>query len=502
LEFNVSARLEFVPFGLQPDLNQIHPQPNSVGANRRSIEPIDVLSRKMDEICIAAVSPLEIAAALEMDGINDRSSREIYGYDDIFALAEALYCKVPFRQKSQPLPKQEKVSLVVVFRGLLYAFPGLMMAGFGLTNANSSYETGLTVTAGLVFGSIFAWAWSQGMARLGYIKLGQSAPRQAGRSLLLGLGVGTILVSVLSSSLQLGLGLFDGVMPVIAMTQTLYSLTAVVLFTLDRPNVLFYFVGPGLAIAFLRWDGVIDLQTTLICAAIWLVSLLVYTMVIAFQHGQKTKAVKVHLFTLSEWIGAVPFVLQGTFSALLLAFNALMSLYGVVTGQLPPSGYAILPLVLSMGFSELELGRYRAAMNHLLHITSDLDQFRIGAQRVFAASLGRNCLVLTVFLAISGVIGGLMLGSLSESLVIVLLEGLLLGVGFFASFILVAHNRVADAVLCTALAVLVRLWLLLVPIDLIGIVNLAQSELIAAAVFAIATLAIARMIVGRLGTLG
>lgn len=498
----MSARLEFVPFGLQPNSNQIHPQAGSVGANRRSIEPIDVLSRKMDEICIAAVSPLEIAAALEMDGINDRSAREVYGYDDIFALAEALYFRVPFRQKSQPLPKQEKASLVVVFRGLLYAFPGLMMAGFGLTNPDSSYETGLTVTAGLVFGAIFSWAWSQGMARLGYIKLGQSAPRQAGRSLLLGLGAGTVLVSILTSLLQSGLGLFDGVMPFIAMTQTLYSLAAVVLFTLDRPNVLFYFAGPGLAIAFLRWDHLINLEMTLICAGLWLVSLVVYTMIIAFGFGQKAKVVKVRLFTPSELIGAVPFILQGAFSALLLAFNALMSMYRVENGQFPPSGYAILPLVLSMGFSELELARYRAAMNHLLHITSDLDQYRIGAQRVFAASLGRYCLVLIVFLSISGATGGLLLNAFNENLGIVLLEGLLLGAGFFASFILVAHNRVADVVLCTALAVLVRLWLLLVPTDLVGSTSLAQSELMASAVFAILTLAIARVIVGRLGTLG
>jgi hypothetical protein len=498
----VSARLEFVPLGLQPDSNQMHPPMSAVGANRRSIDPVDVLGRRMDEICVAAVSPLEIAAALEMDGINDRSAREVYGHDDIFALAEALYARVPFRQKSQALPSQTKPSWVEITRGLLYAFPGLMIAGFGLTNPNSSTETTLSVTAGLVFGAIFSWAWSQGMARLGYIKRGQSAPKQAGRTLMLGLGIGTVIVSLLTSVLQPGLGLFDGVMPMIAMTQTLYSLAAVVLFTLERPNVLFYFSIPGLAIAFLRWDGVLDLQPTLILAAVWLLALIVCTSVIAFRFGQKTKAVKVPLFTLSEFIGAIPFVLQGAFSALLLAFNALISMYGVQVGQLPPSTYAILPLVLSMGFSELELGRYRSNMNHLLHVTSDLDQYRIAAQRVFGASLGRYCLVLIAFLAISGLTGSLSIGSINQDLAIVLLEGLLLGAGFFASFILVAHNRVGDVVLSTALAVLVRLWLLLVPSNLVGIVNLAQSEMIASAVFAVATLTIVKSIVGRLGTLG
>jgi hypothetical protein len=497
----VSARLEFVPLGLQPDSDQMHPPTSSAGANRRSTDPVDVLGRKMDEICVAAVSPLEIAAALEMDGINDRSAREVYGYDDIFALAEALYSRVPFRQKSQPIPVQPKPSWVEVTRGLLYAFPGLMIAGFGLTNADSSLETTQTVTAGLVFGAVFSWAWSQGMARLGYIKRGQSAPKQAGRTLMLGLGIGTVLVSVLSNILQAGLGLFDGVMPVIAMTQTLYSLAAVILFTLERPFVLFYFAIPVLAIAFVRWDGLIDLPQTLILAAIWLLALVVYTFVIAFRFGQNTKAVKVPLFTVPEVFGAIPFVLQGAFSALLLAFNTLLSMYGVQVGQLPQSSYAIVPLVLSMGFAELELGRYRGNMNHLLHVTFDLGQFRISAQRVFAASLGRYSLVLATFLIISSVVGSVVTGSINQDLIFVLLEGSLLGAGFFASFILVAHNRVADVVLSTALAILVRLWLLLIPADVVGIVNLAQSELIASAVFAIATLSIARSIVGKLGTL-
>ncbi len=497
----MSARLEFVPFGLQPDSEQMHPPVSSAGANRRSTDPIDVLGRRMDEICVAAVSPLEIAAALEMDGINDRSSREVYGQDDIFVLAEALYARVPFRQKSQVIPIQVKPSWIEVTRGLLYAFSGLMIVGFNLTNADSSHATTQTVTAGLVFGAIFSWAWSQGMARLGYIKRGQSAPKQAGRVLMLGLGIGTVLVSVLTSFLQAGLGLSDGVMPIIAVTQTLYSLAAVVLFTLERPFSLFYFAIPGLAIAFVRWDGMIDLPQTLILAAIWLLALIVYTSVIAFRFGQNTKSLNVPLFTLPEVLGAIPFVLQGAFSALLLAFNALMSLYGVVSGQLPPSSYAIIPLVLSMGFAELELGRYRGNMNHLLHVTFDLEQFRISARHVFAASLGRYSLVLVAFLIISGLAGGAVTGSINQDLSTVLLEGLLLGAGFFASFILIAHNRVADVVLSTALAILVRLWLLLIPADMIGIVNLAQSELIASAIFAIATLLIARSIVGKLGTL-
>jgi hypothetical protein len=291
------------------------------------------------------------------------------------------------------------------------------------------------------------------------------------------------------------------VMPIIAVAQTLYSLAAVILFTLERPFALFYFAIPGLAIAFMRWDGLIDLQQTLILAASWLLSLIVYTFAIAIRFGHNAKAVKVPLFTVTEVLGSIPFVLQGAFSALLLAFNTLMSLYGVQVGEFPPSSYAIIPLVLTMGFAELELSRYRGNMNHILYVTSDLEQFRVAAQRVFADSLGRYLVVLVAFLIISGFAGNIIKGSINQDLFFVLIEGLLLGAGFFASFILIAHNRVGDVVLSTALAILVRLWLLLIPADVVGIVNLAQSELIASAVFAIATLLIARSIVGKLGTL-
>jgi hypothetical protein len=126
--------------------------------------------------------------------------------------------------------------------------------------------------------------------------------------------------------------------------------------------------------------------------------------VIGFRYGQKAKSMNVSFLTLPEFLGAIPFVLQGAFSALLLAFNALLSLYSSQSAnlQLPPTGFAILPLILSMGFSELELARYRSGMNHLLHITSDLDQYQLAAQRVFAGALGRYFMFFCGFLLAGG----------------------------------------------------------------------------------------------------
>jgi hypothetical protein len=67
------------------------------GVNRRSLHPIDSISRRLDFVCTTATDPLQIAAALESDGVNDRIAREEYGFSDVFDLAEELYRRVPLR---------------------------------------------------------------------------------------------------------------------------------------------------------------------------------------------------------------------------------------------------------------------------------------------------------------------------------------------------------------------------------------------------------------------
>ncbi len=90
--FTVSQALEFGAVIIK----EPHHDPFE-GANRRSLHPIDSISRRLDFICTTATDPLQIAAALESDGVNDRIAREEYGFSDVFDLAEELYRRVPLR---------------------------------------------------------------------------------------------------------------------------------------------------------------------------------------------------------------------------------------------------------------------------------------------------------------------------------------------------------------------------------------------------------------------
>ena len=58
---------------------------------------VAALCEEYGEVCESAVDPLEIASALEFEGMGDQTVRERYGYSDVFTLAEQMYVRVPRR---------------------------------------------------------------------------------------------------------------------------------------------------------------------------------------------------------------------------------------------------------------------------------------------------------------------------------------------------------------------------------------------------------------------
>ncbi len=49
-----------------------------------------------------AVEPLQVAAILESEGLNDRIARDRYGHPDVFSLAEAAYSRMTVRGRDLP----------------------------------------------------------------------------------------------------------------------------------------------------------------------------------------------------------------------------------------------------------------------------------------------------------------------------------------------------------------------------------------------------------------
>ncbi|MGP3968028.1 hypothetical protein [Streptomyces sp. 6N223] len=61
---------------------------------RSSADPVRALLRRHRLLCQRAVDPLEIAAALEADGLTDRAAAR-FRHRDVFSLAEELYARAP-----------------------------------------------------------------------------------------------------------------------------------------------------------------------------------------------------------------------------------------------------------------------------------------------------------------------------------------------------------------------------------------------------------------------
>ena len=62
---------------------------------REESPPLEDLAGRFRLICESAVNPLEIASALEFDGISNRAAHAGYDVPDVFALARLLYAHVP-----------------------------------------------------------------------------------------------------------------------------------------------------------------------------------------------------------------------------------------------------------------------------------------------------------------------------------------------------------------------------------------------------------------------
>ena len=220
------------------------------GLHAEAPKPRDVeeLCEQYAAVCESAVHPLEIASALEFDGLNDPAARKRYGVSDVFTLAEEMYRRVP-RRPTEPDAGAGPVAgqqAAAALHGLLYGLPTVCFA------AADKLLLGHGVQTILVVALLTSWALSQALAYLGYMRLGQGVPVQAKRVLLAGLGAGlvgvviamgvmAVVMTVQIPALLFGLGLGA------------YMLGATVLLVLGEERLLFLALAPGVlsAIVFL-----------------------------------------------------------------------------------------------------------------------------------------------------------------------------------------------------------------------------------------------------------
>jgi len=353
-----------------------------VSQERISADPVDMLCREFRSVCESAVDPLEIASALEFDGMNDAVAAARYGYFDVFALAEEMFRRVP-RQPAEPPPQPDpwQVSkLTPILHGLLYGLPAIFFPAAGYLMIGPGV---LTV---LIISLVAAWSLSQGVAHLGYRRLGEADPGRVRRLLWASLATGVCLqVLAVTATAAIVHAHADVVM--VGIGEGAYMLGASIMLVLGAERLLLFALAPGVlgSAAFLaagrppaleRWAW-LALGATPVLA-------LVLAVITA---GRRSRGPYTPpLITLAEIRGALPTAAFGLVAAGLLTFPAAESVFahhGINIGAL----LAALPLSLSMGAAEWSLLWYRRRTQRLLRATAELQEFGRRARLLLSAAL-------------------------------------------------------------------------------------------------------------------
>ena len=205
-----------------------------------------------------ATHPLEIAAALEAAGCRDVDAQKL-GWPDTFALADHLYARqvvdrlaegeavieLPDLSNTDPRLAQSDEAMErhlesqmgmrpqwrVLLRGVLFALPGLVLAGalpFPLTTPESAL---IWITLGL------SWGLGQGLAYGGYMRVSLS-PGEARRRMVPWVIWHATLMALVTSAVVVS-GEIRPLVGLVAFTQALYLIAASGLMVLGREILLY-----------------------------------------------------------------------------------------------------------------------------------------------------------------------------------------------------------------------------------------------------------------------
>ncbi len=402
--------------------------------------PLGELCERFGEVCASAVDPLEIASALEFDGVSDRTARAEYGADDVFALARLLYARVPRRPYRVPWPAPVPVTRTLL-HGLLYAAPAVFFP------AAAALLVGRGVLPALVMALLAGWGLSQGLASVGYLRLGTAGQGQARWILRAGLAAGLVLVLAIMTVTWLVVHAQASVIA-FGVGEGAYMLGASVLLVTGREYWLPVALAPGVAGSALflllrRPPELEQLTWAALAATPALACVLAWSPRTTLRGGRLLIPAELR----AAWLAAV----FGVIAAGLLSFP-------VVAG---PSGHgginvgaliASVPLALSMGGAEWSLSWYRRRTQRLLRMTGDPRWFR-GRARLSLLTASAQYLSGTVVLVCLAIDVAVWSGQVhADRAVLLSISGyLLLGAALFLVLLLQAVRiRVLPITACAA----------------------------------------------------
>lgn len=341
---------------------------------------IPQLVARFATVCESAVDSLEVACALEFEGINDAGAREHFAASDVFALADELYQQVPRNPAEPPrTPDPWTTSkLRPLQHGLLYALPAAFFP------AAVALLAGHYVPAMLIVALLTAWTLGQTLAFLGYRRLTPTDTAAARRILRAGMVIGTVAASAVLGALCIWLGASAPVLW-FGIGEAAYMLGASVLFVLGKERLVFAALAPGLVAStcYLILGRPHDLSMVTWALLATTPALAVALALVA------TSIPRVPLlagFRRAELLAALPTAVFGITTASLLIYPSVAGLHGH-GGINPAVLLATLPISLSMGLAEWSLLWFRRRTRRLLTSTNDPRRFARGARATFAVAV-------------------------------------------------------------------------------------------------------------------
>lgn len=452
------------------------------GYDRRSGDPLNQLGRHYNQVCIIAVDPLQIAAALEADSLDDTVAAR-YGKVNIFELAEALYHKVPLRLQGASRFVKPRQHWRELSHGLLFALPGLFYpAVIAPTDA-------ATATVSLALAVIIGWAWSQVMVRLAYLLIGRNLTAEAAQLLRFTALIGIVAVSLmaLSSYWSLGASTF------LAVGQMSYQMSAAILILYEREDWLFAAMLPGVIASLTHPLVPASTSATAIAILLSLVLALIMSVLVTRTHGSQL-APALGIIGQDLW-HALPFLAYGMLCALFVSFDTLRFWSRTGTGL----GLSIAPLVISMGVLEWQLRRFRENVAVLLARTHNPRVFSGGVWRLFLIALTRYGFILAGLSALLFSLHGLLHADVLK-LGLLLIANLILGCAFFTGFALISQNRIGLVITYLLIALGVHILNVAFSSSLKSLFThtYAASYLVSCLLFTILLLSIAKSVLSEI----
>jgi hypothetical protein len=397
-----------------------------------SDDPLDELVDRIRPTLTRAVDALQVAAALEADGVSDRGARVEYGFADVFALAAEVFGRLGPRAVETPAARDESVDRRQIFRllahGPLYALPSAVFpAVLGVLGQRSVVLT-------LSLASALGWMYAGTAAYGAYRLLGADRPGGAAR-LLRGSALAAPVVGAAAGfALVVSAGGGWGLV-LLAAGQLGYQLAGTILVFYRRELLQAAAMTPAVAagVAYLVAGPVVR-PLALITAGMGVVAAFVAAFLLTRGRGTAAEAPARPLLR-SARPGLIGTTCYGILSAAFLLHAEapyLLSRLDVAV--------AVAPLITAMGFVEWRAERFRARAVELTRRSRRPSDF----QRRVWLLIGREtlaCLAVTGTLGLALLAGLFAAGGLTAPAVAMVAAHVVLGGAYYAAFLLAGYER-------------------------------------------------------------